>query len=240
MAMKLGIPTSESHALVAGITGAAIAIQGVDGINFNEWKKVLYGLIVSTIVAFILGYIFEKIIERICKNMDRRRTVPFFKKTQILGGALMSFMNGAQDGQKFIGVFLMGVALSNGISGGENFVIPIWIMIVCSLMMTFGTIIGGNKIIKTVGMKIIKLEPYQGTAADLAGFTGLLFASFTGIPVSTNHTKATSIMGVGASRGLKRVNWGTAKKLVLAWIITFPGCGLLGYLLTLLLSNIIK
>ena len=116
-AWRFGIPTSESHALIAGLSGAAIAIQNsMVGINWEEWRKVLYGLGVSTILGFICGYLIIKIIEKICKNMDRRRTIPMFKKSQVLGGAIMSFMHGAQDGQKFIGVFLIGVGLSNGIS----------------------------------------------------------------------------------------------------------------------------
>ena len=117
-----GIPTSESHALIAGVSGAAIALHhSISGINFNEWQKVIYGLVLSAILGFVFGYIFTKIIEKICKNLDRRRTIPFFKKTQVIGAASMAFMHGAQDGQKFIGIFLMGIALSNGITGMRNY-----------------------------------------------------------------------------------------------------------------------
>ena len=121
IAWFFGIPTSESHALIAGISGAAIAIQhGISGININEWKKVLLGLILSAILGFVFGYIITKIIEKICKNFDRRKTSKFFKKTQILGGGAMAFMHGAQDGQKFIGIFLLGISLANGISNTRN------------------------------------------------------------------------------------------------------------------------
>ena len=197
IAWWFGIPTSESHALIAGISGAAIAINhSLAGINFEEWKKVLYGLAISTVLGFAMGYFITRIIEKICKKMDRRKTLPFFKKSQVGSGAFMAFMHGAQDGQEFMGIFLMGVALANGVSGAESFQIPIWLMLVCSLAMTLGTSLGGYKIIKTVGMKMVKLEPYQGTAADLAGAGCLLFSSLFGIPVSTTHTKTTAIMGV--------------------------------------------
>lgn len=121
-AWSFGIPTSESHALIAGVSGAAIAIQnGISGINISEWKKVIYGLILSTIFGFLFGLIITKLIEKICKNFDRRKTLPIFKKLQIFSGGAMAFMHGAQDGQKFIGIFLLGVSLANGIANTRNF-----------------------------------------------------------------------------------------------------------------------
>ena len=228
-----GIPTSESHALIAGVSGAAIALQhGLSGINFSEWSKVIYGLVFSAVLGFILGYTFTKIIELIFKKFNRRKTIPFFRKTQITGAAAMAFMHGAQDGQKFMGIFLLGIFLANGVTGASTFEIPIWLLVVISLTMTLGTSIGGYKIIKTVGMKMVKMEPYQGTAADLASATCLLLSSLTGMPVSTTHTKTTAIMGVGASKRLSNVNWSVVKEMALAWVLTFPGCGLLGFLAT--------
>lgn len=239
LAWACGIPTSESHALIAGISGSAIAIQhGVSGINLEEWKKVLYGLVISTVLGFSLGFLITKVIEKICVKMDRRRTIPLFKKTQVLSGASMAFMHGAQDGQKFMGIFLLSIFLANDITNTNSFNIPIWLMILCSITMTIGTCIGGYKIIKTVGMKMVKLEPYQGTSADLAGAGCLLFSSLTGIPVSTTHTKTTAIMGVGASKRLSNVNWMIVKNMIMAWILTFPGCGFLGYISTFIFIRI--
>lgn len=239
LAWLFGIPTSESHALIAGLSGSAIAIQGgIAGINGEEWIKVLYGLVISTILGFGMGFSVTKIIETICRKIDRRKTTKFFKGTQIVGGASMAFMHGAQDGQKFMGVFLLGVSLSNGLTGVSTFSIPLWLMLVCSALMTLGTSIGGYKIIKTVGMKMAKLEVYQGAAADISSAGCLLLSSALGVPVSTTHTKTTAIMGVGASRRLSNVNWGVVKEMVLAWILTFPGCGLLGYLATLIFMRI--
>lgn len=239
LAWLFGIPTSESHALIAGLSGSAIALQGgIAGINGEEWIKVIYGLVISTILGFGIGYFMTKIIETMCKNIERPKTIKFFKGTQILGGASMAFMHGAQDGQKFMGVFLLGVSLANGAGAVNSFSIPIWLMILCSFLMTLGTSIGGYKIIKTVGMKMAKLEVYQGVSADISAAICLLISSVTGVPVSTTHTKTTAIMGVGASRRLSNVNWKVVKEMVYAWILTFPGCGILGYLATLIFMRI--
>lgn len=227
-----GIPTSESHALIAGISGAAIALHsGLDGINGSEWIKVIYGLVLSTILGFAFGWLCSKIITFICRGMDRRRTTRFFGGAQVVGGATMAFMHGAQDGQKFMGVFMLGVFLVNGQSGATTFEIPIWLMILCSLVMGLGTSIGGYRIIKSVGMDMVKLEKYQGFAADIAGAGCLLLSSLTGLPVSTTHTKTTAIMGVGAARRLSSVNWGIVKDMGMTWVLTFPGCGLIGFLM---------
>lgn len=238
-AWAFGIPTSESHALIAGISGSAIALQGgFGGINPDEWIKVIYGIVFSTVFGFGIGFLTTRIIEFIAKDMDRRKTRTFFNNGQIAGAASMAFMHGAQDGQKFMGVFMLGVFLSNGVGNVSNFVIPTWLMILCSLVMALGTSIGGYKIIKSVGMGMVKLDKYQGFAADIGASISLLFASVTGFPVSTTHTKTTAIMGVGASKRLSSVKWGTVKEMILAWALTFPGCGLIGYLMSLLFMRI--
>jgi PiT family inorganic phosphate transporter len=229
-AWALGIPTSESHALIAGISGAAIALQGgFSGINGDQWIKVFYGLFMSTIMGLGFGYLSVRIIQLICKRMDRRRTRPFFQKAQITGGAAMAFMHGAQDGQKFMGVFMLGIFLANGQANVTEFTIPVWLMIFCSAVMALGTSIGGYRIIKTVGMDMVKLETYQGFAADIAGAVCLLISSVLGIPVSTTHTKTTAIMGVGAAKRISAVNWSVVREMVAAWVLTFPGCGIVGY-----------
>lgn len=225
-----GIPTSESHALIAGISGAAIALHnGLGGINGDEWIKVIYGLLLSTVLGFAFGWAAAKLIAVICRKMDRRRTTRFFGGAQIAGGATMAFMHGAQDGQKFMGVFMLGIFLVNGQSEATTFQIPVWLMLLCSLVMGLGTSIGGYRIIKSVGMDMVKLEKYQGFAADTAAAGCLLLSSLTGVPVSTTHTKTTAIMGVGAARRLSSVNWGIVKDMGLTWILTFPGCGLIGF-----------
>ncbi len=238
-AWKFGIPTSESHALIAGLSGAAVALHGsIDGINPAEWIKVLYGLILSSVLGFFSGFLCARIIEFLCRGSDRRKTDVFFRRAQIAGGASMAFMHGAQDGQKFMSVFLLGIFLVNGNDSVSNFVIPIWLMILCSAVMALGTSIGGYRIIKSVGMDMVHLDTYQGFSADLGAAGCLLLSSLTGIPVSTTHTKTTAIMGVGASRRLSAVNWRIVKEMTMAWIFTFPGCGLLGFVTAKLFISI--
>ena len=238
-AWAFGIPTSESHALIAGLSGSAIALHSsMSGINGHEWMKVIYGLLLSTVLGFVLGFILTKIVQAIAQNFDRSDTNRFFRGGQIGAAAMMSFMHGAQDGQKFMAVFLLGMFLVQGNANVTNFVIPVWLMILCSLVMGLGTSIGGYRIIKTVGMDMAKLEKYQGFSADLAAGVCLLISSVTGLPVSTTHTKTTAIMGVGAARRLGSVNWGIVKEMCLAWILTFPGCGIIGFLMTRLFLQV--
>lgn len=241
-AWYFGIPTSESHALIAGLSGAAIALHnGIGGINGAEWLKVLYGLLLSTILGFCSGFLCTKLTELICRNMDRRKTTGFFQKAQVFGGAAMSFMHGAQDGQKFMGVLILGVFLANGMETTGNVALPVWMMVLCSCLMALGTSVGGYKIIKSVGMDMVKLNTYQGFSADLGAALCLLLASLTGIPVSTTHTKTTAIMGVGATKRLSAINLEVVRDMVMTWVLTFPGCGIIAYgavKLFLLLSSI--
>lgn len=227
-----GIPTSESHSLIAGLTGAALAVQGgLDGVNGEEWIKVIYGLFLSLALGFALGWGICKLLTSICANMDRRRTNKAFKYAQIFGAAAMSFMHGAQDGQKFIGVLLLGVAFCNGQPDLTSAVIPIWLMLLCSVTMGVGTSVGGEKIIKSVGMDMVKLETFQGFSADLAGAACILLSTLTGIPVSTTHTKTSAIMGVGAVKRLSAINFSVVKDMMLTWVFTFPGCGLISFVM---------
>ncbi len=229
-AWYFGIPTSESHALIAGLSGAAIAIQNsMEGINGSEWIKVIWGIFLSTLLGFGLGFVTAKIIAFLCRDVNRLKTERFFSLGQVAGGAAMAFMHGAQDGQKFMAIFLLGSALSSGNSTATEFEVSLWLMVLVSVIMGLGTSIGGYRIIKSVGMDMVKLKPYQGFAADLSSTVCLLVASLTGIPVSTTHTKTTAIMGVGAARRMSNVNWAVVKELVLTWVFTFPGCGILGF-----------
>ena len=239
MAARVGIPTSESHSLIAGLTGAAIAIQnGVGGINMDEWVKVLYGLVLSLALGFLSGWCICKLLTIVCAGMNRRKTNAFFRVAQIFGAAAMSFMHGAQDGQKFIGVLFLGMAFCNGQSSVAGVIIPTWLMLLCSVVMGLGTSVGGEKIIKSVGMDMVKLEKYQGFAADLSAAFCLLLSSLFGIPVSTTHTKTSAIMGVGAVKRLSAINFSVVKEMMLTWVFTFPGCGLISFVMAKLFMAI--
>mgnify|MGYP002773554980 CR=1 FL=1 len=185
----------------------------------------------SLMAGFALGWVFTKIIERVFEMANRQAANIVFTAIQDLCALALSFLHGAQDGQKFMSIAMLGIALSFGSSTPDAGGFPMWVMITCSLAISAGTVVGGKRIIKSVGMDMVKLEKYQGVAANFSTVFTLLFASLTGMPVSTGHCNTSAIMGVGASRSIKRVNWSIAKNMLLAWVITFPACGLIGFVL---------
>lgn len=235
-AFVFGIPTSESHALIAGLTGSAIALHGnLNGVNGGEWVKVLYGIVISVSLGFALGWGVCKLVTKLFYNVERRKTEPVFRYAQIAGAAGMAFMHGAQDGQKFMGILILCKFMAEGKMGidkGFDMASMEWIMLLCAAVMGLGTAIGGKKIIKSVGMDMVKLEKYQGFSADIAASLSLLFCSVFGLPVSTTHAKTTSIMGVGAVKSIKAINFSVVKEMCLTWVLTFPGCGLIGFIMT--------
>ncbi|WP_165172214.1 inorganic phosphate transporter [Adlercreutzia sp. ZJ242] len=231
VAWYFGIPTSQSHSLIAGLTGAAIALQGsFDAINGAEWIKVIYGILLSTLLGFGLGWLFYQIISRAFRNANRRSANKFFRWAQIAAGAGVAFMHGAQDGQKFMSIFVLAISLALGMgTSAESMVLPVWLMVFCALNMGLGTAVGGERIIKSVGVDMVKLESFQGFAASLSTCVSLVLATFGGLPVSTTHTNTTAIMGVGAAKNPKGVKWSIAIDMVKTWVLTFPGCGILGF-----------
>lgn len=230
-ASRFGIPTSQSHSLIAGLTGAAIALGGASSVNVHEWMKVIYGLALSIGLGFVMGWVLCKLVSILFAAANRRRANVFFKYAQIASAAAMSFMHGAQDGQKFIGVLFLGMAFCNGQPSVTGVMIPIWLMILCSTIMGVGTSVGGERIIKSVGQDMVKLEKYQGFSADLSSALCLLVMTVLGIPVSTTHTKTSAIMGVGAVRRLSAINFGVVRDMMLTWVFTFPGCGLISFVM---------
>ena len=221
-----GIPTSESHALVAGLTGAAVALEGsFSCIRWQRWGLVLLGLVLSTALGFWAGRWAEKI------TRECRWSAGTYRLLQLPGAAGSALLHGAQDGQKFLGVFLLGAVLAQGRQGGSIQAIPLWLMVLCAVFMALGTGIGGRRIIDTVGRDMVSLGVREGFAADLAGILCLLGATVLGLPVSTTHTRTAALLGVGSAGG-RRVDWGVARSIGLAWLCTFPGCMGLGYLLS--------
>ena len=183
----------------------------------------------KSVLGLATGWLFTRLIKITCADVPRPHAERFFKWAQIVSGAGVALLHGAQDGQKFLGVLLLGLFLVNGQSSAENVMIPIWMMILCSVVMGLGTSIGGKKIIKSVGMDMVKLEKYQGFAADLSAALCILLSTVCGIPVSTTHVKTTAIMGVGAEKRASAINLKVVRDMVLAWVLTFPGCGVIGY-----------
>lgn len=231
-AWVFGIPTSESHALIAGLTGAALAVHGgLGGVNVSEWMKVIYGLVFSTIAGFAAGWVVARAIQLLCKKANRARADELFGRLQVIGAAGVALMHGAQDGQKFMSTAMLAVALSAGYGSADLGTFPLWVEVLCAGTMAIGTAVGGKRIIKKVGMQMVQMEKYQGFAASLSATVSLLIATLTGLPVSTTHAKTAAIMGAGAAKNPRSVNWGVAKEMVYTWIFTFPGCGIIGFVL---------
>ena len=228
IAWRFGLPTSESHGLIAGLTGASLATAGPEVLLWEGWQKVILGLAFSTFLGFFAGLIIVTVIMKIFGKFENKPAKAFFSKAQIFSAAFMAFSHGSNDGQKFMGMFALAMVLG-GVT--QEFHINIWVILACTIIMGVGTSVGGYRIIKTMGIKMVKLETYQGFAAEAGAATCIEVASRLGIPVSTTHTISTAIMGVGAAKRLKAVNWSVVNEMVLTWLLTFPGCGLLGYVM---------
>jgi PiT family inorganic phosphate transporter len=228
-----GIPTSESHELIAGLTGAGLAVAGPSVLLWEGWKKVLIGLGFSTILGFSLGMIVMTSLYWILRRTSLSSIRGAFSRLQILSAAFMAFSHGSNDGQKFMGVFASALVLGGKMA---HFAVPLWVMLLCGGVMGLGTALGGWRIMRTVGFKITKLEPVNGFAAESSGAFAILLASRFGIPLSTTHCIGTAIMGVGATKRFSAVRWGIARNIVMAWIITFPVCAALGWVIASLLK----
>lgn len=221
-AWYFGVPTSESHAMVAALSGAAIALQkNGSGVQAAQWYKVMAGLLLSSGLAFGAGYALHR-LGWMEKQPDVRN-----EKMQKICAAGMSFLHGAQDGQKFIGLFLLAWSLLQGKSG-NTFQVPLWLVLLCSITMALGTGLGGGRILNKIGARLVPLSREQGVQSDMAAILSLVVCSLLGLPVSTTHTRSFGVMGVGMGTDQKP-DKKSAAELVLAWMLTFPGCGLIGF-----------
>ncbi len=222
-----GIPTSESHALVAGLAGAGLATAGPSVLLWEGWSKVFIGLLFSTFLGFFGGLVIMLLLYRIFYRSRPGTVRIIFGRLQVLSAAFMSFSHGSNDGQKFIGVFTLALVLGGVL---PEFHVPLWVILLCAITMGIGTAMGGWKIIRTMGMRLTKLEPVHGFAAETSAALVIAAASHLGIPLSTTHTIGTSIMGVGSIQRFSAVRWGVAGEIIVAWVLTFPACGLISYL----------
>lgn len=222
-----GIPSSSSHAIIGSIAGAAIAAAGFGALHYSGFLKIIYGLLLSPILAFAVGFVFYNVIKLLFKNSNLTKTNNGFRKVQVVTAAFQAYSHGTNDAQKAMGIITMAL-IANGYTDSTD--IQTWVQVSCALAMGLGTSVGGWKIIKTVGGKIMKIRPVNGVSADLTGASVILGASVLGIPVSTTHVITSSILGVGASHRLKGVKWGTAKTMLITWCITLPISALLAAL----------
>jgi PiT family inorganic phosphate transporter len=229
LAWYYGLPTSESHALIAGLTGAGLATAGPSSLLWTGWQKVLIGLAFSSFLGFFGGLLLMGILYRSLANSRPGSVRRIFGRLQILSASFMAFSHGSNDGQKFIGAFTLALLLGGVI---PRFEVPLWVILVCAVTMGVGTAVGGWRIVKTMGLRLTKLEPVHGFAAETSAALTIELATRLGIPLSTTHTINTSIIGVGATRRFSAVRWGVTFEIVTAWILTFPICGAIGWLST--------
>lgn len=232
-----GIPTSESHALVAGLAGAGLATAGPNALLWEGWKKVLLGLLFSSVFGTIGGMLLMIAVYWIFRRAAPAKVRGKFRVLQIISSAFMAFAHGSNDGQKFMGVFTLALVISGALPA---FQIPLWVIFLCASVMALGTLTGGWRIIQTMGMKLTRLETHQGFSAEIAAATTIEVATRFGIPLSTTHTITSAIVGVGATRGGSAVNWGMTQRIVIAWILTFPICGLISWAVVLGLRALVK
>lgn len=246
---RFGIPSSSSHALIGGLVGAAVTrgfyieshlSNGALGIV--DWKgvmdKVLLPLIGSPLAGFIIGYLIMHLIAALFSHWHPKGVGGAFKRLQILSSALMAFSHGGNDAQKSMGIITLALMSEGHIAHSDKPHVPLWVMLSCATMMGLGTSAGGWRIIKTMGHRIIRLEPVNGFAAETAGAAVIMTASHFGMPVSTTHCIAGSIFGVGASKRFSAVRWQVAINMVMAWLITIPASALFAALFYVLLALI--
>ncbi|MBC6296822.1 inorganic phosphate transporter [Listeria sp. FSL L7-1517] len=214
-----GIPSSSSHALIGSIAGAAIASAGFAALEYGGFSKIIIGLLVSPVLAFVVGYTIYSLFKIFLKNLNLATTNRRFRMLQVGTAALQSYTHGTNDAQKSMGIITMAL-IAGGFQKTDD--VQLWVQVACAIAMAVGTSIGGWKIIKTVGGKIMKIKPVNGVAADLSSVIIIFGATFIHLPVSTTHVISSSILGVGTAHRVKGVKWDTAQRMIITWVITLP------------------
>jgi PiT family inorganic phosphate transporter len=234
-----GLPTSSSHALLGGLAGAAVVaktlqahslVDGFGALDGAFFGKTALFIVVSPVLGCILGFFFMWLVMRLFGRQSQRVVDKRFRKLQLLSAALYSLGHGGNDAQKTMGIIVMALASTGMLAAGTKdhpAGIPFWVVIACHTAMGLGTLTGGWRIVRTMGMKITKLQPVGGFCAETAGAATLFMATGLGIPVSTTHTITGAIVGVGSVRKLSAVRWGVAGRIVWAWVLTVPGAALI-------------
>ncbi|WP_458120097.1 anion permease [Paenibacillus sp. Z6-24] len=214
-----GIPSSSSHALIGALAGAVFVGAGSSSVNWSGFIKIVEGLLLSPLIAFVMGFIVMYILKWIFAKRSPHSVNKGFRTMQILTAALQSFSHGTNDAQKAMGIITFALVAANV---QDNLEVPLWVKISAATAMALGTSVGGWKIIKTMGTKIFKIEPINGFAADATSATVIFTATLTHLPVSTTHAVTSAILGVGAAKRFREVKWGLAGRIVIAWIVTIP------------------
>jgi inorganic phosphate transporter, PiT family len=232
---RLGIPSSSSHALIGGLIGAVIAASGVDALNLpGIYEKVLVPLVASPVLGIAIGFAFMVVLLNLFRRAHPRRLNDRFRRLQVLSAAYMAFSHGSNDAQKTMGIITLALFTAGVLAEP---VVPLWVIFVSATAISLGTAAGGWRIIRTMGQRVVKLDPVHGFAAETTAATIIMGASQFGMPVSTTHVISSAIMGVGASDRFSAVRWGVAGNIVMAWILTIPASGAAAWLAWEILSR---
>jgi PiT family inorganic phosphate transporter len=234
---RLGIPSSSSHALIGGLIGAVIAASGLTALNGpGITEKVLFPLVASPILGVVIGFGFMVVLLNLFRRAHPRAINDRFRRLQVLSAAFMAFSHGSNDAQKTMGIITLALVAA-GILAEPT--VPLWVILVAATAISLGTAAGGWRIIKTMGQRVVKLDPVHGFAAETTAASIIIGASTFGMPVSTTHVISSAIMGVGSSDRLSAVRWGVAGNIVTAWILTIPASGAVAWLAWEILSLVL-
>jgi PiT family inorganic phosphate transporter len=234
--LLLGLPTSSSHALIGALVGSAVAHGGWSVVQFKGLRAILEAMIFSPLFGFMMGLLIMVAVSWSFFKVHRGVAQKVFSRLQLLSASFMAFSHGSNDAQKAMGIITLALVASGQLTSSE---VPTWVVVSCALAMGAGTMAGGRRIMRTLGMRIVKLDPVHGFAAETGAASVLLFTAHFGLPVSTTHTITSSILGVGATKRLSAVRWGVTTKILSAWVFTMPGAGALGALVYLILSSFV-
>ena len=240
-ATHFGLPISVSHSIIGGYGGAGLAKAGFNAIIISGYTKVIVFIFLAPILGFIFALLFSTITLWVVRNKSPYKVDMYFRKLQLISAALFSLSHGSNDAQKTIGIITV-VLFTNGLIGA-SFHVPFWVIIMSYSIIALGTLIGGWKVIKTLGMRVTKLTPFGGFSAETSAGLTIIFATILGIPVSTTHTITGSIIGVGTTKRFSAVRWGVARNILWAWILTIPLSAffaMITYYLSVYIFNSIK
>ena len=215
-----GLPSSSSHALIGGLVGSALAKAGTSSLIWAGLGKIVMFILIAPLLGFLLGGLMMVVVSWLFNRVTGRKVDKLSRRLQLFSAALYSIGHGGNDAQKTIGIIWMLLIASGASSAGET--VPVWVIVACYLSMGLGTLFGGWRIVKTMGQRITKLKPVGGFCAETGGAITLFLATSMGIPVSTTHTITGAIVGVGSAHGPRKVRWGVARGIVLAWLFTIP------------------
>ncbi len=232
----LGLPSSSSHALIGGLVGSGLVHGGQEVVKLSGLRKVLEAMILSPFFGFLMAFLLMVLISWVFFRTQRGVATKLFSRLQIVSAGFMAFSHGANDAQKAMGIITLALLSAGLIPTAE---VPMWVIVSCALAMGLGTAMGGWKIIRTLGMRVVKLEPVHGFAAETGAAVVLMTTAQIGLPVSTTHTITSSVMGVGAVKRLSAVRWGVTARILYAWVFTLPSTALLAALIYVLFARLL-